>query len=319
MNPLISVVIPTYNWSNVLKLAIKSVLWQTYQNFEIVVIGDACTDDSEEVAKSFNDPRIKWFNLEKNSGSQSIPNNFGIEKANGEWIAHLGHDDIWHPNHLEFLLNSSSEADFRYSAGCYIGPDNEETEFKNRFVLFGLNSFKEEQEKVFHIPPGSIMYRKLVYQNIGGWKDYREIYESPDHEYILRALKFCKNKISLSKKVTFFKFNAVWRKNCYKTKPNHQQVQLIEKIEENPNFFDSKILNTAKQLNPYISNIDQAHSTLEEYFNNIMEEKAKTSFFQSFKEKGENVKKARIYRGLENSDLLTEKSEIYKSKIFRFE
>jgi glycosyltransferase involved in cell wall biosynthesis len=69
MNQLISVVIPTYNWSNVLKLAIKSVLWQSYQNFEIIVVGDACTDDSEEVVKSFNDSRIKWFNLEQNSGS----------------------------------------------------------------------------------------------------------------------------------------------------------------------------------------------------------------------------------------------------------
>jgi len=98
---LISVIIPTYNWSSALKLAIKTALWQTYKNIEVIVVGDCCTDDSEEVVKSFDDSRLKWINLEKNHGSQAIPNNYGIKMANGEFIAHLGHNDVWHPTHLE--------------------------------------------------------------------------------------------------------------------------------------------------------------------------------------------------------------------------
>jgi glycosyltransferase involved in cell wall biosynthesis len=309
MNELISIVIPTYNWSNVLKLAIKSVLWQTYQNFEIIVVGDACTDDSEEVVKSFNDSRIKWFNLEKNSGNQSMPNNFGIEKANGEWIAHLGHDDIWHPNHLEDLVKCSNDSIFRYSTGLYIGPDNEETEFKDRFVLFGFNTYKEDQEKIFHIPPSCIMYKKYIYQEIGQWKDYKEICQPPDMEYILRALKFSRNKISLTKKLTVFKFNSAWRKNSYVLKPNHQQLEFIKKIEKNPNFFDSIAINLATTLNPkanlisdlHSSNVEKAYSTISKYFDEMVSKTSQISSKDFFREKGYHVKQNRIYRGLDKA------------------
>jgi glycosyltransferase involved in cell wall biosynthesis len=56
---LISVIIPTYNWSSALKLAIKTALWQTYKNIEVIVVGDCCTYDSEEVVKSFGDTRLR--------------------------------------------------------------------------------------------------------------------------------------------------------------------------------------------------------------------------------------------------------------------
>src|SRR5258707_8831106 len=69
--PLVSVIIATYNWSTVLRMAIHSVLWQTGQNFELLVIGDGCTDDSEDVVRSFGDARIHWHNLPVNSGNQS--------------------------------------------------------------------------------------------------------------------------------------------------------------------------------------------------------------------------------------------------------
>src|SRR5215216_5001189 len=98
--PLVSVVTATYNYSSVLKYAIQSVLWQTYQNFELWVIGDACTDDSEAVVASFGDSRIHWVNLPENSGNQAVPNNEGIARARGKYIAYLGHDDLWYPNHL---------------------------------------------------------------------------------------------------------------------------------------------------------------------------------------------------------------------------
>ena len=74
---LVSVVIATYNRSNVLRLAIETVLWQTYTNWEIVVVGDCCTDDTAEVVASFKAPRVRFYNLRENFGEQSGPNNFG--------------------------------------------------------------------------------------------------------------------------------------------------------------------------------------------------------------------------------------------------
>jgi glycosyltransferase involved in cell wall biosynthesis len=96
-SPLISVITATYNWSSVLRYAIQSVLWQTLQGFEMLIIGDGCTDDSAEVVASFQDPRLRWHNLPENSGHQSMPNNTRLAMARGKYVAYLGHDDLWYP------------------------------------------------------------------------------------------------------------------------------------------------------------------------------------------------------------------------------
>ena len=95
-SPLVSIIIATYNRSNILKYTISTVLKQNYQHFEILVIGDHCTDDTESVINSFDDKRISFYNLEENFGEQSYPNNFGFQKSKGELIAWLNHDDLKH-------------------------------------------------------------------------------------------------------------------------------------------------------------------------------------------------------------------------------
>ena len=96
-NPLISVRIPTYNRSKILaERVIPSILRQTYQNFEIIVVGDHCTDNTEELIKNFNDNRIKFFNLPKRGSyptnpidrwrvAGTIPANKGLELCTGEF------------------------------------------------------------------------------------------------------------------------------------------------------------------------------------------------------------------------------------------
>jgi glycosyltransferase involved in cell wall biosynthesis len=85
--PAISVIIATYNWSAALRCAIRSVLLQTMQDFEVLVVGDACTDDSQAVVTDFNDARIRWHNLDTNYGSQWGPNNYGLAHAAADWVA----------------------------------------------------------------------------------------------------------------------------------------------------------------------------------------------------------------------------------------
>src|SRR4051812_42918921 len=76
--PAVSIVVATYNRSNVLELAIASVVAQTFTDWELLVVGDACTDDSEQVVESFADPRIVWTNLAVNHGDQSGPSNHAM-------------------------------------------------------------------------------------------------------------------------------------------------------------------------------------------------------------------------------------------------
>ncbi len=122
--PLVSVVIATYNWSSVLRYSVASALAQTYPRLEVVVVGDACTDDSEDVVASFGDPRVRWLNLPENSGSQSTPNNAGIAAARGDYVAYLGHDDLWLPSHLSLLMTAvlRSGADAGYAVAEQLGP-----------------------------------------------------------------------------------------------------------------------------------------------------------------------------------------------------
>ncbi|GAB1539860.1 glycosyltransferase family 2 protein [Scytonema sp. NUACC21] len=101
--PKVSVIIPAYNTSRYIKRAIESVLAQTEQNFEVIVVDDASTDNTVEIVNSFYDPRIKLLVNEVNKGP-SYSRNRGFKEAKSEWIALLDSDDWYTPKRLERLL-----------------------------------------------------------------------------------------------------------------------------------------------------------------------------------------------------------------------
>lgn len=96
----ISVVIPTYNRERTLKRSIESVLKQTYLNIEIIIIDDCSTDNTEQIVKSFNNEKIRYIRLDKNSGA-CVARNKGIEIATGDYIAFQDSDDEWLEDKLE--------------------------------------------------------------------------------------------------------------------------------------------------------------------------------------------------------------------------
>ena len=100
-NPTVSVIIPTYNRAHLIGRAIQSVLNQTYQDFEIIVVDDASTDNAEEIVNSFDDKRIRYIRLKENSGTSAAPRNTAIRIARGKYIAFLDSDDEWLPEKLE--------------------------------------------------------------------------------------------------------------------------------------------------------------------------------------------------------------------------
>lgn len=117
-NDLISIYIPTYNRANLLlERAVSSVLNQTYKNYELIIVGDCCTDDTENKVKSLNNNKIKFFNLQyKKSKNYKNPENvwmsgevkaanFALQVCKGKWISRLDDDDIWLEDHLEKKLN----------------------------------------------------------------------------------------------------------------------------------------------------------------------------------------------------------------------
>lgn len=98
-----SVVIPLFNKANHIETTIKSILSQTFTDYEIIVINDGSTDNGEALVRGFNDDRIQVYNQE-NQGV-SVARNLGIEKSKGKLIAFMDADDFWFPDHLQELAN----------------------------------------------------------------------------------------------------------------------------------------------------------------------------------------------------------------------
>lgn len=92
--PRVSVILPTYNRAHLLERAIKSVLVQTYQDLELIIVDDASTDNTTDVVKKLNDPRIQYIRHETNKGG-SAARNTGIKAARGQFIAFQDSDDEW--------------------------------------------------------------------------------------------------------------------------------------------------------------------------------------------------------------------------------
>lgn len=128
--PKVSVVIPTHNRSSLLRRAIQSVLDQTYQDFEIIVVDDASTDDTEAVVKGFADERIRYVRHSENRG-EAASRNTGIRLAKGEYIAGHDDDDVWLPPKLEKQVKAFEKASPKVGV---VSPDYREKKMIEKFT-----------------------------------------------------------------------------------------------------------------------------------------------------------------------------------------
>jgi len=102
-NPVVSVIIPTYNQAELLQKALDSVINQTFQDWEVVVIDNHSQDNTKEIVELMNDSRIKYV-VFSNNGIIAASRNLGISLSNGDFIAFLDSDDLWYPSKLSTCL-----------------------------------------------------------------------------------------------------------------------------------------------------------------------------------------------------------------------
>jgi glycosyltransferase involved in cell wall biosynthesis len=160
--PRVTVIIAAYNCSHTLKCALATVLGQTYSDFEVRVVGDGCTDDSEQVVAASDDPRVHWFNLPQRVGSQSGPNNEGLRRARGDCIAYLGQDDLWFPWHLESLLATMEET----KADCVNGLI---AVMRPGRGAEGCSAPSSNFTQGRSIPPSCWLHRREIIEKCGPW------------------------------------------------------------------------------------------------------------------------------------------------------
>lgn len=141
-NPLVSVYIPTYNRAQLLvERSVASVLAQSYKNLELVVVGDHCTDNTQEMLARIDDPRLRFYNLPTRErrypdeieihwlAGGVTPANKALDLVRGKWIARIDDDDTWTNNHLEALLRFAQQGNFEFVSAQY-----EEERFGKRKV-----------------------------------------------------------------------------------------------------------------------------------------------------------------------------------------
>lgn len=113
-NPLVSVILPTYNREQTLERSVASVLSQTISDVELIIVDDGSTDSTQQVVETLCDPRIRYIRCDENGGA-SKARNIGIDQANGRYIAFQDSDDEWLPEKLAVqtaVLESTASVDF---------------------------------------------------------------------------------------------------------------------------------------------------------------------------------------------------------------
>lgn len=121
---LVSIIMPSWNTGKYIAESIQSVLNQTYTNWELLIVDDCSTDNTDGIVSSFNDERIKYFHNDINSGA-AFTRNKALREAKGEWIAFLDSDDIWLSNKLEKQIKFMNDNNYVFSYHDYEKIDEE--------------------------------------------------------------------------------------------------------------------------------------------------------------------------------------------------
>lgn len=247
---LISIVTATYNRSNVLRLTIESLRAQTFTDWELLVVGDACTDDTASVVASFRDPRIRFVNLPHNSGDQAVPNNEGVRMARGEYLAFLNHDDLWTRDHLATALAvlRESHADLVFTITLVISLDGKP-------LLMGTSSNGCYDPRVI-VPASSWVMRRALAETVGPWRRANEIFAAPSQEWLFRARKQ-RHRLLAVGKPTVIALHSGPRRNSYANRDSEENEHYATLLREDPELVARLMTQVSAQStdaspNPYV-------------------------------------------------------------------
>ncbi len=200
-SPKVSVIIPTFNRAHLIGKAVKSALSQTYQDFEIIVIDDGSTDNTEETVKSFNNFKIRYISHSNNRGI-SAARNTGIRASRGEYIALLDSDDEWLPEKLDkqvdVLQNESSEVGVVCSWSYNI--DEKGNYISKRYLPKKDGYIYEDLLSTDPISVPTVLIRKECFNRVGLFDDLLNAQEDWDMWIrIAKYYRFALIKIPLAK------------------------------------------------------------------------------------------------------------------------
>lgn len=147
MQELVSIITPSYNTAKYISKTIESIQKQTYQNWEIIIVDDCSTDETDKVVEPYLiDNRIRYFKNEKNIGAAQSRNK-ALREAKGKWIAFLDSDDLWESEKLKKQLSFMQENDYHFSYTRYKEIDEKNNDLgimvsgPKKITKFGMSNY----------------------------------------------------------------------------------------------------------------------------------------------------------------------------------
>jgi len=189
--PLISTIITTFNRALFLEKAIKSILNQTFKDFELLILDNSSADNTEEIVKSFNDKRIKY--IKHKPIGISAARNLGVKKASGKFVAFLDDDDEWLPNKLQDQINVFKKRgiDIALVYGGFVWVNEKGKIIEKHLPALRGHVLKDllSQKDYFTGSASNPMIRKSIFKDIGYYN--KNVLTGEDWELYLRlAQKF---------------------------------------------------------------------------------------------------------------------------------
>ncbi|GCD78394.1 hypothetical protein JCM31826_18760 [Thermaurantimonas aggregans] len=204
MNPEVSVILSVYNAQLYLAECIESVLAQSYENFELLIVDDGSTDGSWEVIEGFSDKRIRAFQIQ-NSGVAKAKN-YLLERARGRWIAVIDADDVWHPLKLEIQLKFLEKHPEYILVGSFaqiIDKDGNLLHIEPKMTDWQTISKLIEQKNLF--THSSVIYSRNAAVELGGYRT--EVHQYLADYELMKAL--CRKGKAANIPVALVKYRIV--------------------------------------------------------------------------------------------------------------
>ena len=185
----VSVIIPTYNYAHFISEAVESVLAQTFPIFEIIVVDDGSSDNTEEVVKQFGD-KVKY--IKQKNGGVGLARNTGAKNSGGDYIAFLDADDVWLPEKIEHQIQLF-QTDDQIGLNTTAMLEFDVTGTTGRIYSEGKNGWCADSllllEPVAIGPGSTTLVKREVFEKIGGFDESRELYPSEDWEFCYRVAR----------------------------------------------------------------------------------------------------------------------------------
>ena len=196
-NPLVSVIMATKDRETTIPAAIRSVLTQTYRNFELIIVNDGGRD-IKPIIRGFNDPRIRYVRLQKHGG-KSRANNHAIGRARGSVIAYLDDDDRWHQDHLQATVGELVKFESRMfvyadyvKVECLVNRNGTQLPVKKELMKTGNARYDSVDQGNF-IPNFAMVHKKSLFEaerydeELDFWEDWDLIRRFSKHAYFVRV------------------------------------------------------------------------------------------------------------------------------------